>query len=64
MKYDFTSHIERKGHDAIAVEMLGQGGGFAVRGESKTEDSHRDDAEAEARHPLSETRQKRDGKNP
>ena len=29
MKYDFTSHIERKGHDAIAVDMLGQGGGFA-----------------------------------
>lgn len=29
MKYDFTSHIERKDHDAIAVDMLGQGGGFA-----------------------------------
>ena len=29
MKYDFTSHIERKGHDAIAIDMLGQGDGFA-----------------------------------
>ena len=29
MKYDFTSHIERKGHDAIAVDMLGVEGSFA-----------------------------------
>lgn len=29
MKYDFTSYIERKGHDAIAVDMLGVEGSFA-----------------------------------
>ncbi len=28
MKYDFTSLIERKGHDAIAVDGLGAPGGF------------------------------------
>ena len=29
MKYDFTSIIDRRGHDAIAVDGLGQEGGFA-----------------------------------
>ena len=46
------------------AEHTGQGSGFTVGGESKAEDRHSYDAETEARHPLSETRQKRDGKNP
>ena len=29
MKYDFTSIMDRKGRDAIAVDMIGQPGGFA-----------------------------------
>ena len=29
MKYDFTSIMDRRGKDAIAVDMPGQGGGFA-----------------------------------
>lgn len=29
MKYDFTSIMDRRGHDAIAVDGLGQEGGFA-----------------------------------
>ena len=29
MQFDFTTMLERKGKDAIAVEMLGQPGGFA-----------------------------------
>lgn len=29
MKYDFESMIERKGNDALAVEAIGNGGGFA-----------------------------------
>lgn len=29
MKYDFTSHIDRHGMDAIAVDAVGEGGGFA-----------------------------------
>ena len=29
MKYDFTSIIDRKGHDAIALDSLGQIPGFA-----------------------------------
>ena len=29
MQFDFTTMLERRGKDAIAVEMLGQPGGFA-----------------------------------
>ena len=29
MKYDFTSIMDRHGKDAIAVDMIGQPGGFA-----------------------------------
>lgn len=29
MKYDFTSHLDRHGKDAIAVDAVGEGGGFA-----------------------------------
>ena len=29
MKYDFTSLMDRHGRDAIAVDMIGQPGGFA-----------------------------------
>ena len=29
MKYDFTSIMDRRGKDAIAVDMIGQPGGFA-----------------------------------
>ncbi|MBR7179008.1 MAG: aminotransferase class I/II-fold pyridoxal phosphate-dependent enzyme [Oscillospiraceae bacterium] len=32
MKYDFTSIMDRRGRDAIAVDMVGQGGGFAPGG--------------------------------
>ena len=29
MKYDFTSIMDRRGKDAIAVDMVGMPGGFA-----------------------------------
>lgn len=32
MKYDFTSIIDRKGKDAIAIDMVGKPGGFAPDG--------------------------------
>ena len=32
MKYDFTSIIDRQGKDAIAIDMVGQPGGFAPDG--------------------------------
>ena len=32
MKYDFTSHLDRHGKDAIAVDAVGAGGGFAPEG--------------------------------
>lgn len=32
MKYDFTSHLDRHGMDAIAVDAVGDGGGFAPEG--------------------------------
>lgn len=32
MKYDFTSHLDRHGKDAIAVDAVGTGGGFAPEG--------------------------------
>ena len=32
MKYDFTSIMDRRGKDAIAVDMVGQPGGFAPGG--------------------------------
>lgn len=32
MKYDFTSIIDRQGKDAIAIDMVGQSGGFAPGG--------------------------------
>lgn len=32
MKYDFTSHLDRHGMDAIAVDAVGAGGGFAPDG--------------------------------
>lgn len=32
MKYDFTSHLDRHEKDAIAVDAVGAGGGFAPEG--------------------------------
>ena len=32
MKYDFTTIMDRRGKDAIAVDLPGKGGGFAPGG--------------------------------
>ena len=35
MKYDFTTIMDRRGKDAIAVDLPGKGGGFARVGRRK-----------------------------
>ena len=36
MKYDFTTVYDRRGMDALAVDALGQPGGFARRASLRT----------------------------